>query len=270
MPSQTLSVPIQAPVKALPWQGDLLFLLESLILKDFRIRYRNMSLGVLWSLLNPLIMMGVLTVVFTMLFPNPNRQFPVVLLCGLVPYNFFTLAWLTGTTSVVENASLVKRIPLPREIVPIAAVLSNCLHLLIQILLLLCCVWVFGGTANIQWFWLPLLWLLEIIFVCGLALLTSALNVYVRDTRYLVESINTVLFWLVPIFYEFDAIPQKYKLLYECNPVAALVFCLRKILLHGTAPPTGTVLRLTTVAIVTFAVGLLVFRKSKGAFYEHI
>ena len=252
------------------WRVDRLFLLESLILKDFRIRYRNMSLGVLWSLLNPLIMMAVLTFVFTIVFPNPNNQFPVFLLCGLVPYNFFTIAWITGTTSIVDNAGLVKRVPLPREIVPIAAVLSNCIHLLIQILLLLVCVWVFGGTTNIQWLWLPLVWLLEIIFVCGLALATSAINVYVRDTRYIVESINMVLFWLVPIFYGFEIIPRKFVEFYQFNPVAALVLCLRNILLHATPPPTSTILKLSAVALVTFAVGILVFRKGKDSFYEHI
>jgi ABC-type polysaccharide/polyol phosphate export permease len=229
-----------------------------------------MSLGVVWSLLNPLIMMGVLTFVFSIVFPNPNKRFPVFLLCGLVPYNFFTIAWTTGTTSVIDNASLVKRIPLPREIVPIAAVLSNCLHLLIQILLLLVCVALFGGTINIQWLWLPLLWILEIVFVCGLALMTSMLNVYVRDTRYIVESVNTVLFWLVPIFYSFDSIPQRFAEFYQFNPVAALVLCLRNILLGATPPPTATVLKLSAVAFTTFALGALVFRKGKDAFYEHI
>jgi ABC-type polysaccharide/polyol phosphate export permease len=252
------------------WHGDLLFLLENLILKDFRIRYRNMSLGVMWSLLNPLIMMGVMTFIFTIVFPNPRKQFPVFVLCGLVPYSFFTIAWLSGTTSIVDNASLVKRIPLPREIVPIATVLSNCIHLVIQIALLLFCVWVFGGSANRQWLWLPLLWVLEIVFVSGLALLTSAINVYIRDTRYIVESINTVLFWLIPIFYGFEIIPRKYVEFYQFNPVAALVLCLRDILLKATSPPLATVLKLSAVAFATLAVGAFVFRKSKDAFYEHI
>ena len=270
MQQQGLQATIQQPHPGMTWRGDLLFLLESLIVKDFRIRYRNMSLGLMWSLLNPLIMMGVLTFVFTKVFPNPNKQFPAFVLCGIVPYNFLTIAWSSGTNSIVDNASLVKRIPLPREIVPIAAVLSNCIHLLIQIALLLVCALVFGGTLNIQWLWLPLVWFLEIVFVCGLALLTSSINVYVRDTRYLVESINTVLFWLVPIFYDFDAIPRRFVEFYQYNPVAALVLCLRHILLHATAPPIATIVKLSVVSFATLAIGTFVFRKGKDAFYEHI
>lgn len=252
------------------WRGDSFFLLENLVLKDFRIRYRNMSLGVLWSLLNPLVMMGVLTFVFTRIFPNPSRQFPVFVLCGMVPYNFFAVAWLTGTTSIVDSAGLVKRVPLPREIVPIASVLSNCLHLAIQILLLLTVTLIFGNAVNIEWFWLPVLWLLEIIFVCGLAFITSALNVYIRDTRYVVESINTVLFWLVPIFYSFETIPARYAEIYQLNPVAAMVLCLRSILMKAEAPRHATLYKLAAVSCGTFLIGLLLFRKGKQAFYEHI
>jgi len=270
MPLRITNSTGEQPQAKRAWHGDLLFLLESLIMKDFRIRYRNMSLGLLWSLLNPLIMMGVLTFVFTKVFPNPNKQFPAFVLCGIVPFNFFTIGWGTGTSSIVDNASLVKRIPMPREIVPIAAVLSNCIHLVIQIILLLVCTLLFGGTLNIHWLWLPLLWLLEIIFVCGLALITASINVYIRDTRYVVESINTVMFWLVPIFYGFEVIPRSLVEFYQFNPVAALVLCLRNVLLQGTAPPVPTVMKLGFVAFSTLALGAFIFRKGKDAFYEHI
>jgi len=253
------------------WRGDSVFLLENLVLKDFRIRYRNMSLGVLWSVLNPLVMMGVLTFVFTMIFPNPNiKDFPVFVLCGLVPYNFFTLAWIGGTTSIVDSTGLVKRVPMPKEIVPIASVLSNCLHLLIQILLLLSAVVMFGGHWNRHWLWLPVVWILEVVFVCGLALVTSTINVYIRDTRYLVESINTVLFWLVPIFYSFDVIPAKYVEVYQLNPVANLVFCLRNILLQAVSPPTSSLVKLSLVSFSMLGLGALVFRRGKRGFFEHI
>jgi lipopolysaccharide transport system permease protein len=252
------------------WGGDLLFLIENLVLKDFRIRYRNMSLGILWSLVNPLVMMGVLTFVFSVLFVNTQAHYPLFVLCGLVPYNFFTGALLSGTSSVVDSAHLVKRVAVPREVVPLAAVLSNCIHLSIQLALLFGLALFFRLPPSRFWLWLPLIWLLYIVFVCGLAVGASAINVFIRDTRYVVESFNLVLMWLVPIFYNLSRVSPKYALVYELNPVAALALAMQRILIERQSPGTTLVAHLTIAAAVTLALGLAIFWRLKPRFYEHI
>lgn len=254
------------------WHGDVSFLLSNLILKDFRIRYRNMSLGVFWSLANPLVMMGVLTFVFTRIFPAVWKEgpFPVFVLCGLIPFNFFTIAWQSGTTSLVDYADLVKRLRFPREIIPIATVLSNVLHFAIQMALLFAFVLAFGGKITIQWLWLPLIVLLEVVFISGLSLLTSVVNVYLRDAKYVVESACMVLFWLVPIFYSFASIPPQYHEVYRFNPMAAVVFAFRAVLIQGQAPAFSLMSRMAFVSLATLAVGSLVFRSLRKRMYDYL
>ncbi len=252
------------------WHGDVKFLYKQLILKDFKIRYRNMSLGVLWSLLNPLVMMGVLTFIFTNIFPSHQPRFPLMVLCGIIPFNFFSGAWVSGTASVMANAHLIKRVSVPREVLPISTVLSNVPHLLIQLALLVVMALAYGSRPNFGWLWLIVVWALEIAFVCGLSLIFAALNVFIQDTRYFVESVNTVLFWMVPIFYPFSAIPHRYAEVYEINPVAAIILAMRNILLENHAPSLVLVLKLALVSALTIVVGHVIFRSMQRNFYQHL
>ncbi len=253
------------------WRGDYLFLLRNLVLKDFRTRYRNMSLGMLWSLVNPLIMMTVLTFVFTKIFPvTRTPHYPVVVLCGLVPFNFFSMAWANGTTSIVDNAQLIKRVPVPREAMTIASVLGNAVHLCVQVGLLLLMTLAFGLGVNRFWLWLPALWICELVFVCGCSFLCGALDVYVRDMRYVVESASTVLFWLVPIFYSESMIRPQYVSIYQFNPITALVMALRYILIQAKAPPLHLMSLLFLVSFGMLLFGWLVFRRLSRQFYDYL
>jgi ABC-type polysaccharide/polyol phosphate export permease len=262
---------IAAPFWQTGWSGSYSFLLRNFIAKDFRVRYRNMSLGVFWSLLNPLVMMGVMWFVFTKIFTdNPIRHFPAFVLCGMVPFNFFTLAWVTGTTSILDNTPLIKRVAVPRAVIPIATVLGNVVHMGIQVGLLLAVVLISGIKPNLTWLWLFFVWSFFIVFVCGLSLIFAALNVYIRDIRYVVESTNVVLFWLVPIIYDFKQIAPQYREIYLYNPVAAMVLACRSILLDGMAPPETLLYKLVGASVSMLLLGLFVFNRLQKRFYNYL
>lgn len=253
------------------WNGDYRFLLRNLVAKDFKVRYRNMSLGVLWSLLNPLVMLAVYLFVFAKIFKTTAiPHFALYILSGVILFNFFNLAWIVGTCSVVDNANLIKRVPVPREIVPFASVLSNCLHLAIQLALLLVAVIMSGLGVNIYWFYLPIIWALGILFIFGISLITAGLHVYLRDTRYVVESFCLIVFWFTPIFYLLSFVPEQYRALYIWNPIAALIIATRSVLLDGQAPAMDVMVKFTLVSVGALALGMFLFRQMKSRFYDYL
>lgn len=252
------------------------FALWNLILKDFRIRYRNMSLGMIWSVLNPLVMLGVLYVVFThiRLTSRPDDHFAVFLLLGMIPFNFFSMTLPPSTTCIMDNASLVKKVIFPRHILPISVVLAQIIHVVIQFCLLAIILVLSRITPTGTWLWIPAIFLVELAVLMGCALILSAFNVYYRDTLYLVQSGLTILFWFTPIIYPLSIVkasvkPWMYQL-YLWNPLAGIIDAFRKVVLENRAPDAGSLGISAGIAAILMGVGWLVFSRKERYFADKI
>ncbi|MDF3128822.1 ABC transporter permease [Kiritimatiellaeota bacterium B1221] len=238
----------------------------NLILKDFRTQYRNMSLGVLWSVLNPLIMLGVLVIVFGYIHTNRAiEHFAVFLLLGLIPFNFFSLCINASTSSLVHNSQIIKKMSFPRIIIPVSTVLAQVIHLVIQLVLLVLFVVLSGVPVTLSYFWLPLILLVELIFILGLSLICSVLDVFFRDTQYIVQSILTVLFWFTPIFYPASLANENLSdFLYKAfmaNPLSGCIEAARRAVLYQSPPEANLFIMACLVSILTLIIGIILFRK---------
>jgi len=248
-----------------------LYVLEQLVVRDFKIRYRNMSLGVLWSLLNPLVLVAVYSFVFTKIFLNQGiRHFGLYALIGVVCFNYFSLALTSATSSITCNAGLVKRVRVPREAIPISSVLANSIHFLLQFSLILAFTLWLGIPVGLSWLWIPVVIVLLITAVAGISLLTSAMDVYVRDTRYIVESAIVVLFWLTPTFYSDKLVPVAYKTWYMLNPVTDAAIAMRQIVIEQRTPDSSALLYAVAGSCVLLLVGAATFEATKNRLADHL
>jgi lipopolysaccharide transport system permease protein len=254
------------------------YALHNLVLKDFRVRYRNMSLGMLWSVLNPLVMLAVLVVVFSYIHPNRTQHyFPIFLLLGLISFNFFSLCVSAATTCIKDNASLVKKVIFPRQLLPLAVLFSQTIHLLIQIALLFIFILWFKVPIRPSYGWLLLIFAVEWAAILGISLLCSALNVFYRDVQYVVESLLRVMFWFTPIFYALRTVrislsnihPALYYL-FLMNPLAGCIDASRWAVLEGRAPDWHAFGFAAGVSLFWLVVGVWFFERTKGYFADKI
>ena len=219
-------------------------LIFNLVERDLKARYKNSIMGFLWSLLNPLGMMLVFTIVFTVLIPNNNvPKYPIFLLAGLLPWNFFSAGVMVGTNSIVMSSSLVKKVYFPREVLPIASVLANLVNFLLSLVVLFAVLIAFHGSFS-PWLWmLPAVILIQTCFILGIVFILSTLNVFYRDTIMVMDVAILAWFFLTPIFYPIEMVPQSYHLLhmtvnvrrwlYILNPMASLIAAYRQLLYYG-------------------------------------
>ena len=246
----------------------------NLVAKNFKTTYRRMALGFLWSLLNPLVLVVVLSVVWRVFF-GAARDFPSFVLIALIPFNFFTHCVQGCTQAVVGNSTLVKKVAFPRQILPLSVVVTHLFDFAVQVPLLAMVMVVFpppGAVLTVHLLWLPVIFAVQLALVTGLGLLVASANVMFRDMRYIVESTMFLLFWASPILYDaHDRLRSEPPLLYGAyylNPLAGILESYRSVVFHGTAPH---LLPLGLSAVVTSLllwVGLAVFRKFEGEFAD--
>ncbi len=180
------------------------YLLRNLVARDLKARYKNSVLGILWSALNPLFLMIVFTVIFSVLGNNQIRDYPIFVLVGLIPWNFFSGSLTSGTVSVTGNSPLVKKVYFPRELLPVSALLSNLVNFLFAFAILIIFLYIFGIGLTIHALWVPAILLTQLIFTLGLILLLSSLTVFYGDVLMILEVVLLAWFFLTPVFYSLE------------------------------------------------------------------
>jgi ABC-type polysaccharide/polyol phosphate export permease len=245
---------------------------RNMVARDLKVRYSNSVLGVVWSLFSPLLMTLVYYVVFTFLVPSGIQNFPVYLMAGLMPWTFFATSLVGTTLAVSSNGALINRVYFPREVLPLASLLSNGVNFLISLVLLFVVIALFRIPLSVSLVCLPVIVLIQAMFSFGLGLLLASLNVYFRDTQQLVDVSVLAWFFVTPIIYSIDVIHNtSLKLLVEIvNPMAGLVIAYRHVLYSGDWPELGLLAITALEAAVILIIGAFVFRRLSPAFAEEV
>jgi len=245
-------------------------LVRALTIKDFKLRYRNSALGFAWSLLNPLAMMAILTIVFSTLLRSGIENFPLFLLPALLAWRFFSIGTSMALWSVVGNAPLVSKVYFPRWLLILSSNLANLLGSSLEFLALLPLMALLGMRPSPSALLLPLILALEFLLIFAISLPLSALNVYYRDVYQVWDIALQAGFFLTPIFYSADLIPGKYRGLYMLNPMARIVQCARKILYLGIPPEPADLGIPLLGALILLALGAIAFSRLEPRFAEEV
>lgn len=256
-------------------------LVLTLTIRELKARYKSSALGFLWSLLNPLGMMLVFTFVFTVMMPNTQlEKYPLFLLCGLLPWNFFSAGVMASINSIVGNSNLVKKVYFPREVLPISTVLANLVNFLLGLVVLFVALFVFRAKFS-SWFWLlPIVIFIQSCFILGIALVLSTVNVYYRDTIMIMDVVMLAWFFLTPVIYPIESLPtghtllgmtlNVHRLMYILNPMASLIAAYRDLLYWGYRTDLDFLLRTAVTALAVLSFGYWFFMRFSKRFGEEV
>jgi len=252
-------------------------LLWNLVVKELKVRYKNSVLGFLWALLNPLLMMIVFTIVFSILMKGAIRQehYPLFLLCGYLPWIFFNTSISESTTSISLNGTLINKVYFPREFLPISKTLSSLVNFILSTSVLIPFLLIFG--IKLKWYiiFLPIVIILQLLFTIGLGLFFSSVNVFFRDVGNLIEILMLTWMFLTPLWYPIQLVKDsapKYVYIYLLNPMASFVAVYRFILFN---PDLEYILSYATIVVtistfIFFFGGYWIFNRLEPDFAKEL
>lgn len=246
------------------------FTITSMVTRDFKLKYRRSVLGVLWSVLNPLLMMCVLTAVFSTFFKFDIENYPLYLILGNTLFAFMADSTSTAMTSIIDSAPLIKKIRIEKLIFPLEKVLFQLVNFAISLIAVAIVMIFFRVTPTFNWLLLPVLLVYVTIFSAGLGMLLASLAVFFRDMKHLWSVIITAWTYATPLFYPENILPAWMLAAEAYNPMYQYVTYYRDIALWNVTPSLTMNLICLGMALVTFAIGLLVFKKTERKFILYV
>ncbi len=245
-------------------------LLRTSIKKEIRGKYKGAWLGIVWSFLNPLLMLLVYSIVFPYILRIKIENYPIFLMIALVPWTFFTNTIQLGAGSVVSNDNIIKKVYFPREILPISVVTSGLINFLITCIIMFIFI-IFSGV-GISWVivFFPLVVLIQYIFILGITLVLSSLTVYIRDLEHFVGVFLLMLFYITPIVYNPELLPLKFKWVLSANPMAIIIQSYRQIMYYKEIPNLLCLFMLIVFCLLLLLFGFLIFKKLQKSFAEEL
>ena len=249
-------------------------LISNFVKRDLLARYKGSAMGLFWSVVHPLVMLVLYTLVFSVILrvqvgpAEGTRIFALYLFCGMLPWNAFQEGVSRSTGVILEHANLIKRTVFPSEILPTYVVLSSLINELIGLAILLGAVLFTAHSLSLPLLLLPVLLLFQAAFTLGLAWIVAAINVFLRDVGQLLGMVLTLWLFLTPIFYPPSLIPNSLKWILLVNPMVWVVESYRSVILRGVFPSPAPLAALALCSSFAFVVGYQLFRRMQGAFAD--
>jgi lipopolysaccharide transport system permease protein len=250
-------------------------LIQSLVVRELKARYRGSVLGFFWSFVNPLLLLLVYSFVFTWVIPNKIeglQPYALFMFCGILPWTWFSSSLAEAAGSLIAGGNLIKKVLFPAEILPIVSVLANMVNFLLGLLILIPAL-VFYHRLQVgpDLLWFPVTVFIQLVFTVGLGLVLSALTVHFRDIRDLLANILMLWFFATPIIYSWrqDNV-QRFKSLFDLNPFTHLAIAYQEILFFGPVGHWKWLLALGVVSIALFFSGYWLFDRLRDSFAEAV